>query len=332
MQHLATQSDIQRPAAASDPRSADVAPTAEPLSTTDPLAAAVELRNRGVSFVLATVVRAVAPTSAKPGDKAVLSEEGLLAGWVGGSCAEPIVRQEARAALRDGECRLLHITPDAEGPADRPGLSVHKMECYSGGALEIYLEPYLPMPTLLVFGNAPVARALCDLGRAMHYRVLVVDLGHRPSMGSDLEVVRDLDRLGDLDPSSTFAVVASHGTFDEESLEKLATLDVAYAGFVASRKRRDEVFAALSSRGVPSERLAHVRAPAGLDLGARLPHEVAVSVMAEIVSVRRSARSISPRAAAPSVASAPGNPRAAPPSPGRLSVASCCHGESHKPE
>lgn len=332
MHHAVSHPGRQSAATSSDPLSADPPPSSEPLSTTDPLAAAVELRSRGVSFVLATVVRAVAPTSAKPGDKAVLTEQGLQVGWVGGSCAEPIVRKESQAALRDGECRLLHITPDAEAPVDRPGLSVHKMECYSGGALEIYLEPYFPMPTLLVFGNAPVARALCDLGRAMNYRVVVVDLGHRPSMGSDLDVVRDLDLLPDFDPGSTFAVVASHGTFDEEALEKVAALDVAYAGFVTSRKRRDEVYATLATRGVSGERLARIRAPAGLDLGGRLPHEVAVSVMAEIVSVRRSARTASSRSAAIAAASGAPPPRPAAGSPGRLSVASCCHGESHKPE
>jgi len=331
MQQTHGHSETQRAGIGSDPPSAESRPAAESLSTVDPLAIALELRAQDVSFVLATVVRAVAPTSAKPGDKAVLTEQGLLVGWVGGSCAEPIVRKESEAALRDGECRLLHITPDPAAPTDRPGLSVHKMECYSGGALEIYLEPYLPMPTLLVFGNAPVARALCDLGRAMKYRVLVVDLGHRPSMGADLDVVHELDRLPDLDPHSTFAVVASHGVFDEQALEKVAGIDAAYVGFVTSRKRRDEVFAALGVRGVSAERLARVRAPAGLDLGARLPQEVAVSVMAEIVSVRRSARSASrvPAAGGPTAAAAP-RPGAA--APGRLSVASCCHGEARKPE
>jgi len=345
MQHPTPHPATEHAAIHSDPASAEAAPTGEGLSTADPLAAAVELRARGVAFVLATVVRAVAPTSAKPGDKAVLTERELVAGWVGGSCAEPIVRAESQAALRDGECRLLHITPDPETSGDRPGLSVRKMECYSGGALEIYLEPYLPMPTLLVFGNAPVARALCDLGHAMKYRVLVVDLGRRPSMGVHLDIVRDLDRLPDTDPSSTFAVVASHGIFDEEALEKVAGLNVAYAGFVTSRKRRDEVFAKLAARGVSPEQLARVRAPAGLDLGARQPQEVAVAVMAEIVSVRRSTRDASSRATAAAGASAPaaGSSRAAAATPAagsrataatpaRLAVASCCHGESHKPE
>lgn len=141
---------------------------------------------------------------------------------------------------------------------------------------------------------------------------------------------RDLDRLPDLDPSHTYAVVASHGTFDEEALEKVAGLDFAYAGFVTSRKRRDEVFAALGARGVSADRLARVHAPAGLDLGGRLPHEVAVSVMAEIVSLRRSAPAAPSRSTASAGAGAVARPVAA--SPTRLSVASCCHGESHKAE
>jgi xanthine dehydrogenase accessory factor len=197
------------------------------------------------------------------------------------------VRREAEAALDDGQCRLLHITPDAESPVGREGLSVHKMECYSGGALEIYIEPYLPLPSLLVFGNSPVASALCELGRVMKYRVTVVDLGDRPPMTDEDEVVRDLGRLLVPAPPSTFAVVASHGVFDEESLEKALSWDLAYVGFVTSARRRDQVFAALAARGVPPERLARVVAPAGLELGARQPQEIALAVMAQIVSARR---------------------------------------------
>jgi xanthine dehydrogenase accessory factor len=312
------------------------------LYTPDPLEAALDLRARGVPFVMATVVRAVAPTSAKPGDKALLTEEGLVAGWVGGSCAEPIVRRESEGALRDGQCRLLHITPDPRSAVERPGVSVHAMECYSGGALEIYLEPYLPAPTLLVVGNSPVARALCDLGRAMKYRVLVLDLGSRPPMGDDLEVTRDASALRSLGGASTFAVVASHGVFDEEGLEALLGLDLAYLGFVTSRRRRDQVFAALRARGTSEDRLAKVSAPAGLDLGGHAPHEVAVSVLAQIVSVRR-AQAAAPAAGAS--AAAAGASAAAPiETPGRrsLSVASnapaapesksCCHGHGAKHE
>lgn len=292
----------------------------------DALAAGADLRARDIPFVMATVVRAVAPTSAKPGDKLVFTHAGVVTGWVGGSCAEPIVRREAEAALRDGECRLLHITPNAEAPAGRDGLSVHKMECYSGGALEIYLEPYLPMPELLVFGNSPVARALCDLGRVMKYRVTVVDLGDRPSMGGELDVVRDLGQLRPVTPSSTFAVVSSHGVFDEESLEKAIALDIPYIGFVTSAKRRAQVFASLQAKGIAAERLARIQAPAGLELGAVQPQEIALAVMAEIVAVRRLARgdALKPATVPAVIPAAPIDvtAHAAP------AAKSCCHGKS----
>jgi xanthine dehydrogenase accessory factor len=315
--------------------------------TADPLAAASDLQARGVPFVLATVVRAVSPTSAKPGDKAVVTAGGLLTGWVGGSCAEPIVRREAAAALRDGECRLLHITPDGSAPPGRAGLSVHKMECFSGGELEIYVEPYLPMPSLLVFGNSPVASALCELGRVLRYRVTVVDLGDRPPMrgatepseaGQGVRLVRDLDALSGFDPAATFAVVASHGVFDDESIVKAVALGPRYLGLVASPKRRDELFAALRARGVSGDGLSRISAPAGLDLGARDPGEIALAVMAEIVGVRRATAHETP---APSALAAPGPRRlslARPPpeivagptsEPGAPAAAepSCCHGK-----
>jgi xanthine dehydrogenase accessory factor len=264
-----------------------------PSSSQDPIVAAADLKARGVPFVLATVVRALSPTSAKPGDKALLAEGRVLLGWVGGSCAEPIVKREAEAALHDGECRLLQITPHhAEAEPRRAGVSVHMMECYSGGTLEIYLEPYLPMPTLLVIGNSPVASVLCELGRVMSYRVRVVDLGDRPAMGEDLDVSRRLEDLDAafFDAASTFAVVASHGVFDEESLAKVALLDLPYVALVASAKRRDHVFASLRARGVAPDRLARIASPAGLALGARQPEEIALSVMAQIVAVRRAAQ------------------------------------------
>jgi xanthine dehydrogenase accessory factor len=302
----------------------------------DPLSALADLRAREIPFVMATVVRAVSPTSAKPGDKLVFTRDGVLAGWVGGSCAEPIVRRAAEAALNDGQCRLFHITPDTDAPVGREGLSVHKMECYSGGALEIYIEPYLPPPSLLVFGNSPVARALCDIGRLMKYRVTVVDLGDRPSIADEREVVRDLTALRVPVPSSAFAVVASHGVFDEESLEKALSLDLSYVGFVTSPTRRDQVFASLAARGVPENRLAQIVAPAGLELGARQPQEVALAVMAQIVSTRRQAAERAHEGSTAAVM--PGAVMAAMPA-GTLqrpeaepqaspTAQSCCHGHS----
>jgi xanthine dehydrogenase accessory factor len=258
----------------------------------DPLAAAADLRARGEAFVMATVVRAVAPTSAKPGDKAVLTEAGLLVGWIGGSCAEPIIRRTAETALGDGECRLVLITPDQNVPSgeDGSGRSVHRMDCYSGGELEIYLEPFLPLPQLLVFGNSPVARALCDLGRVMNYAVTAIDLSDRPQMGPEIDTVRSFQALPKVTvphAAGAFAVVSTHGTFDEDSLEAALALDLPYTGFVTSKKRRDQVFASLRERHVSDAAIARIRAPAGLDIGGRQPEEIALAVMAEIVCARR---------------------------------------------
>jgi xanthine dehydrogenase accessory factor len=297
----------------------------------DPLAAAADLRARGEAFVMATVVRAVAPTSAKPGDKAVLTEAGLLVGWIGGSCAEPIIRRTAETALSDGECRLVLITPNQNVPSgeDGSGRSVHRMECYSGGELEIYLEPFLPLPRLLVFGNSPVARALCDLGRVMHYAVTSIDLSDRPQMGPEIDTVRSFKALPPADAASAFAVVSTHGIFDEDSLEAALALDLPYTGFVTSKKRRDQVFASLRGRQVSEAAIARIQAPAGLDIGGRQPEEIALAVMAEIVCARRR-----PQAALRVEVKAMPAPALAPPDAaagtmvklGEKKKASCCHG------
>jgi len=255
----------------------------------DPLTAAAGLRSRGEPFVMATVVRAVAPTSAKPGDKAVFTDAGLLVGWIGGSCAEPIIRETAQTALADGQSRLVLITPNQSAVTGEDGMgrSVHRMTCYSGGELEIYVEPMLALPRLLVFGNSPVARALCQLGAVMRYEVTAIDLGDRPQMGEDIATVRSLQALPRVDAANAYAVVSSHGVFDEESLEAALALELPYTGFVTSKKRREQVFAALRERGASEAALARVLAPAGLELGAEQPEEIALSVMAQIVALRR---------------------------------------------
>lgn len=252
--------------------------------TTDPLATATNLRERGSPFVLATVVRAVAPTSAKAGDKAVLTKEGLLSGWVGGACAEPIVLREAEAALLDGECRLVCISPEADARARREGLVVYPMTCFGGGSLDVYLEPYLPPPRLLVFGHSPVARALTELARVMKYEVIAVDINAGPT--TDPDALRALADLPPLEPERTYAIVTTHGVFDEEALEHVSSLGLAYTGLITSRTRREKLFASLVSRGFSQAALDRIDAPAGIDLGGKRPEEIALGVMAHIVALR----------------------------------------------
>jgi xanthine dehydrogenase accessory factor len=217
------------------------------------------LRAGRVPFVHARVVLAEPPTSAKPGDEAIVLEDGGIDGFVGGACVEGAVRRHALDALRDGEAVVLRVTPRPE-PAQRGKQVVHN-PCLSGGSLEIFLEPSLPPPLVLVVGDSPTAAALLALGASLGYDV-------RPW-------------AGELEPDAVAVVVASHGKGEEAPL--LAALDgaVPYVGVVASRQRGAAVVAAL---GVADDVAARVRTPAGLDIGARTPGEVALSILAEIVA------------------------------------------------
>ncbi len=292
----------------------------------DALKVAAQLVERGQPFVLATVVRALAPTSTKPGDKAVITGDGEVFGWVGGSCAEPIVKKEAAAALEDGACRLVHISPEAELPPSRDGLTFRPMTCYSGGLLEIHVEPHLARPLLLVCGNSPVAHAVAALGKALRYRVVVADLTTRPSMGADLDVVTELDELPTLGGANTFAVVASHGMFDLDALEKVLSLDTGYVGFVASERRRASVFDSLSARGISDEALARIDAPAGLDLGGKEPEEVALSILAQVVTRRNAAKVKVEEPAKASSCCASKKVEEPVPAPAEEESGGCCHG------
>ena len=218
---------------------------------------AAELRSGRQPFVVATVVRAERPTSAKPGDTALVVADGTIVGFVGGECAEASVRSEALAALSSGEPVLLKISPTPEPP--EPGMiSVHN-PCLSGGTLEIFLEPALPAPLLVLHGRAPIASALAGLAERLGWAVLMWD-GEIPS---------DADAV----------VVASHGRDEHAAIAAAVAAGVPYIGLVASRRRGAAVLA-----GLDDARAIHT--PAGLDIGARTPDEVALSILAEIISVR----------------------------------------------
>lgn len=239
---------------------------------------AYELAQQGEPFALATVVRCERPTSAKPGAKALIRKDGTVSGWVGGSCAEPVVVKEALKALGDGQPRFIALVGEGgTGPGRREGVLEYPMTCHSGGTLEIYVEPVLPKPELLLFGRGPVIETLAKLGQAMNFAVVLV-----PSESS-------ADRLAQLRVTPrTFVVVASHGTFDEEALLQALRSEAGYVSLVASRKRAGAVIEALRARGVPAERLGRLKAPAGLDIGAVTPQEIAVSILAEIIQMSRS--------------------------------------------
>ncbi|MBK1789307.1 XdhC family protein [Prauserella cavernicola] len=231
------------------------------------LAHAESLRAQRRPFVLATVVRAQRPTSAKPGDRALVLDDGTLEGFVGGTCAESSVRLQGMRQLASGESTLLRISPAAEGRGVAEGVVTVVNPCLSGGTVEIFLEPQLPPALVEVFGDAPIARALHTVGAALGYDVRAAAPGEPIS------------------PETTAVVVATHGTGEDTALAAALEADVGYIGLIASPRRGEQVLAAL---GVSTGR---VHTPAGLDLGARTPEEIALSVYAQLVATR-------PRAAA----------------------------------
>jgi xanthine dehydrogenase accessory factor len=235
---------------------------------------AADLSRKREPFVLAMVVRRESYSSAHVGDMAILTADGGYHGWLGGNCTRPTVRREARLALADGKPRLVSLSPDPESQ-QRPGVTALPMTCHSGGSVDIYLEPVLPPPQLLIFGESPCARALARLGEVMGYGVdPIVEPANLPA----------LHREG------AFAVVATMGESDEDSIAAALAAHCGYIAVVASRKRFAEIRQSLLERGIPAAALDQVRNPAGLDLGARAPEEVALSILAEIVQLRRAGR------------------------------------------
>jgi xanthine dehydrogenase accessory factor len=240
---------------------------------------AQELTAQGVSFVTATVVRAQRPTSAQAGDSALVLGDGTVVGFVGGVCAEHSVRAYSLLAMENDEAILLRILPfsaedEAAGGADEvsseDGAVTVQNPCLSGGAIEVFLEPVVPAPRVLVVGETPIAGAVLRIGADLGLNVVAVD-------GEVLD-----PRVGDL-----ALVVAAHGRDELHTLRRGLESGLPYVGLVASRKRGDGVLGELRGDGVPKQLLDQIDVPAGIDIGARTPAEVALSILAKIVAVRR---------------------------------------------
>ncbi|MBN9107640.1 MAG: XdhC family protein [Pseudonocardia sp.] len=236
------------------------------MTTTEIRAHADRLHRDRVPYVLATVVRAERPTSAKPGDSALVLPDGSIDGFVGGVCAESTVRLEGLRLLASGESELLRVTPSAAEAVAPEGVRVVENPCLSGGTLEIFLEAVIPPVLVRVFGDSPIARAVAQVGTAL-----------------DLDVQNDVDAVRAVAPDTTAVVVAAHGRDEVPVLRAALDAHVPYIALVASPKRSAAVLAELD---VPGDERARIRAPAGLDIGARTPHEIALSIYAEIVARR----------------------------------------------
>lgn len=254
------------------------------------LAVAARLLDERRAYAIATVVRRERPSSASPGNTAVITGDGQVHGWIGGSCTQPEVVRHALAALAEGRPRLLGF---GASPGDRGDIVPVPMSCGSEGKVEVHINPVFPAPEMVVAGSSPIAEAVARLGGAMGYRVAAGEDG--------LARVRRERSRG----SRLYAVVATMGQGDEEAVEQLLAARPDYLGVVVSPKRMVQVREYLSAQGVCGGRIAEVRGPAGLDIGAESPEEVAVSILAEIVAVgAESGRAAEKEASAPETARA----------------------------
>ena len=231
-----------------------------------------DLRAREEPFVLATVVAYKSPQSAKPGSKAIIKPDGSWIGWVGGGCVQPVVLREAKRVLQTGQPKLLTFSPD-DPRDDWKGVESFRMTCEGGGSLEIYLEPFLPKPQLLILGSSPVAETLAQLGALLDFKVVVAE--------------KDFSSVKDQIDEFSYVVVATMGIRDEEGLLAVIGTRPKYLGLVASRKKSEALFEYLRTTGTTDEDIAVIRSPAGLEIGSETLPEIALSVAAEITRIRR---------------------------------------------
>jgi xanthine dehydrogenase accessory factor len=249
----------------------------------------------GQPFVVATVVRTVAATAAKAGAKAVILSDGtILEGWIGGGCARAAVLKAAKDALADGQSRLVSVQPPealvGQGikPGDeRGGVRFAKNMCPSQGTMDVFVEPVLPRAQVVICGSSPVAVAVADLAARVGFSVTVCAPEGEQAAFSEADRRIEGYALPANEPGARFVVVSTQGRGDEAALLTALTADVDFVAFVGSRKKAQALKQTLAKRGVCAENLAKLKAPAGLDLGAITPDEIAISILAEIVAVRR---------------------------------------------
>jgi len=253
------------------------------------------MKARGEPFALATVVRTVAVTAAKAGAKAIILPDGSISeGWIGGGCARAAVLKAAREAIADGHSRLVSVEPpdvlQAKGVSageEREGVRFVKNMCPSQGTMDIFVEPVLPAPELIICGSSPVALALADLARRLGFALTACAPQSEQAAFQDIDrrienYAIPADREG-----ARFIVVSTQGRGDEAALKTALAADADYVAFVGSRRKAEALRAKLSADGVDPAKIARMKAPAGLDLGAITPEEIALSILSEIVAYYR---------------------------------------------
>jgi xanthine dehydrogenase accessory factor len=255
-----------------------------------------DMKAKGEPFALATVVRTVAATAVKAGAKAVILPDGTISeGWIGGGCARAAVLKAAREAIADGRPRLVSIQPPdlleqqgVHAGEERAGVRFARNMCPSQGTMDVFIEPMTPRPAIVVFGSSPVAVAIADLARRTGFAVTACAPTAEQSAFAEVDRRIEGYTLPVVDEIGTrFIVVSTQGRGDEAALEAALSVETEFVAFVGSRRKAAALKSLLAARGVDPARLARLKAPAGLDLGAITPEEIAVSILAEIIAVRR---------------------------------------------
>lgn len=253
------------------------------------------LKNDSQPFVLATVVRTISVTAAKAGAKAVIAADGsIAAGWIGGGCARAAVLKAARASFEDGETRLISIRPEelldelgVSPGEEREGVHFAKNMCPSQGTMDIFIEPVLPRPSLVIYGASPVAQALAAQAPTIGFDITVC------AQGEDLAPFETSARLIDgfvdvpAGNGETYVIVSTQGRGDLAALAAALKTPVRHVGFVGSRRKLAALKVKLLEKGLSEEDTGRIKGPAGLDLGAITPEEIALSILAELLMIRR---------------------------------------------
>ena len=247
------------------------------------------------AFVLATVVRTVSVTAAKAGAKAIIAADGtIVAGWIGGGCAKGAVLKAAREALADGEPRMVSVQPEnllaelgVSAGESRDGIRFASNMCPSKGTMDIFVEPVLPHPSLVILGASPVALSLAAQARVLGYHVTLAAPAADLTAQPDADAIIDGYQLGDLNDAKRFVVVSTQGKGDEAALRAAVATEADYHAFVGSRRKMASLRAKLLAEGANAAAIDDFKAPAGLDLGAITPEEIAMSILAEITRERR---------------------------------------------
>ncbi|MBR0684600.1 XdhC family protein [Bradyrhizobium manausense] len=247
------------------------------------------------AFVLATVVRTVSVTAAKAGAKAIIAADGtIVAGWIGGGCAKGAVLKAAREALADGEPRMVSVQPEnllaelgVSAGESRDGIRFASNMCPSKGTMDVFVEPVLPHPSLVILGSSPVALSLAAQARVLGYHVTLAAPAAELAAPPDADTIIDGYQLGELHDAKRFVVVSTQGKGDEAALRAAIATKADYRAFVGSRRKMASLRARFLAEGASAAAIDDFKAPAGLDLGAITPEEIAMSILAEITRERR---------------------------------------------